>query len=72
LATTTKPRPQNAEAARRKNGSHARVAAEFAAGSLETELSAIGSAVPAREWAKVPTDYFANLDYYLDGAPKKK
>jgi hypothetical protein len=48
------------------------VAAEFAAGSLEAELSAIGKAVPAQEWAKVPADYFANLDHYLHGAPKKK
>jgi len=58
--------------ARRKNGSNPRVAAEFATGSLETELSAIGRAVPAREWAKVPADYFANIDHYLHGAPKKK
>jgi hypothetical protein len=72
LATATKQKAQNAEVARRKNGSHACVAPEFAAGSLETELSAIGRAVPAREWAKLPADYFANLDYYLDGAPKKK
>jgi hypothetical protein len=50
----------------------ARVTAEFPAGSLETELSAIGRAVPAREWAKVPADYFANLDHYLHGAPEKK
>jgi hypothetical protein len=35
-------------------------------------LSAIGRAVPAQEWAKVPADYFANLDHYLHGAPKKK
>jgi|GEM_PF-3075828 hypothetical protein len=72
MATATKPRPRTAGTARRKNGSHPRVAAEFAAGSLETELSAIGRAVPAREWAKVPADYFANLDHYLHGAPKKK
>jgi hypothetical protein len=57
---------------KRKNGSHARAAVEFAVGSLENELSAIGRAVPAREWAKVPDDYFANLDHYLHGAPKKK
>ena len=57
---------------RGKNGSNPRDAAEFAAGSLETELSAIGTAVPASVWAKVPTDYFANLDHYLHGAPKKK
>ena len=56
---------------KRKNGSPARVAAEFAVGSLEKELSAIGRAVPAREWAKVPPDHFANLDHYLHDAPKK-
>ena len=48
----------------------ARLMLDIAAGSLETELSAIGRAVPAREWAKVPADYFANLDHYLYGAPK--
>jgi hypothetical protein len=58
--------------ARGKNGSNLRVAAEFAAGSLEAELSGIGKAVPAREWAKVHAGYFANLDHYLHGAPKKK
>jgi hypothetical protein len=58
--------------ARGKKRSTRRVAVEFAAGSLETELSAIGKAVPAREWAKVPADYFARLDHYLHGAPKKK
>jgi hypothetical protein len=57
---------------RGKNGSNPRVAAEFAAGSLEAELSAIGKAVPAREWAKVPADYFANLDHYLRRAPRRK
>ena len=72
LATATKPRRPAAAVARGKNGSNRRVAAEFAAGSLEAELSAIGKAVPAREWAKVPADYFANLDHYLRGAPKKK
>ena len=72
MATATNQRLRNREATRRKNGSHARVAAEFAAGSLESELSAMGTAVPARAWAKVPTDYFANLDHYLHGAPKKK
>jgi hypothetical protein len=61
-----------AEVARGKDGLNPRDAAEFAAGSLETELSAIGKAIPAREWAKVPADYFANLDHYLHGAPKKK
>jgi hypothetical protein len=58
--------------ARRKDGANSHPAAEFAAGSLEAKLSAIGKAVPAREWAKVPADYFANLDFYLHGAPKKK
>ena len=48
------------------------MAPEFAADSLEAELSAIGRTVPIREWAKVPDDYFANLDHYLHGAPKKK
>jgi hypothetical protein len=72
LATATKQRLRNAEVARRKNASHARVDTEFAAGSLETELPAIGRAAPAREWTKVPRDYFANLDHYLHGAPKRK
>jgi hypothetical protein len=72
VATATKPRRPAAAVARGKNGSNQRVGAEFAAGSLEAELSGIGKAVPSREWAKVPTDYFANLDHYLHGAPKKK
>ena len=58
--------------ARGKNGSNPRDATAFAAGSLESELAAIGKTVPAREWSKVPADYFANLDHYLHGAPKKK
>jgi len=61
-----------AQVAKGKNGSNPRVAAQFAAGSLETELSAIGKAVPARDWAKVPADYFATLDHYLHGATKKR
>jgi hypothetical protein len=72
MPNVTKQRRRSADAARAKNGSNTRDAAEFAAGSLETELSGIGEAVPAREWAKVPADYFANLDHYLHGAPKKK
>jgi len=68
----TKQRPRPAAAARRKNGANPRAASEFAAGSLESELSAIGKAVPAREWAGVPDDFFTNLDHYLHGAPKKK
>ena len=72
MATATKPRHPAGAVARGKNGSNPRVAAEFAAGSLEAELSDLGKAVPAREWARVPADYFANLDHYLHGAPKKK
>jgi hypothetical protein len=72
LATATKQRRRTAGVARRKNGSNPQVAAEFAAGSLEAELSAIGGEVPVREWAKVPGDYFANIDHYLHGALKKK
>jgi hypothetical protein len=72
LATPTKPRRRNAPTARAKNGLNSRVVAEFPAASLESELSAIGKAVPAQEWAKVPADYFANLDHYLHGAPKHK
>ena len=72
LATATKPRRPTAAVARGKGCSNPGVAAEFAAGSLEAELSRIGKAVPAREWAKVPAGYFGNLDYYLHGQPKKK
>lgn len=72
MATATGRRRRTAEVPRRKNGSRPRIAAEFPAGSLEAELSVIGKAVPAREWAKVPPDYFANLDHYLHGAPKKR
>ena len=72
MATPNKQRRRTAEMARGKNGSNPRAVPEFAAGSLETELSAIGMAVPAREWARIPADYFANLDHYLHGAPKKK
>jgi hypothetical protein len=72
LPTATKDRRRTAGAAKRKNGSNPRAAAQFARGSLESELAAIGSSVAAQEWAKVPADYFANLDHYLHGAPKKK
>ena len=72
MPSVTKQRPRATEAARGKKATSPRDAADFAAGSLETELSAIGKALPAREWAKVPADYFANLDHYLHGAPKKK
>jgi hypothetical protein len=71
LASATKQRRRSALVARGRNGLSSRVTGEFAAGSLETELAAIGGAVPAREWAKIPTDYFANLDN-LYGSPKKR
>lgn len=72
MDTATNPRRRAAAVARGKNVSNPRVATDFAAGSLEAELSAIGKEAPAREWAKVPAGYFANLDHYLHGAPKKK
>jgi hypothetical protein len=50
----------------------ARLTLDFTPGSLEADLSAIGKSAPVQEWAKVPGDYFANLDHYLHGAPKKK
>jgi hypothetical protein len=50
------------------NRSNSRVATEFAPGSLEAELSAIGKSAPGREWARIPADYFADLDSYLRGA----
>ena len=55
-----------------KKGLKSLATTEFAPGSLESELSAIGRSVPTAEWAKVPVDYFANLDHYLHVAPKKK
>ena len=72
MATATRQRRRTAVVAKGKNGSNPHVGAQFAAGSLEAELSAIGKAVPTRDWAKIPSDYFANLDHYLHGAPKKK
>jgi hypothetical protein len=72
MASATKQRRRSAAVARGSNGSNPRDAAEFAPGSLETELAAIGKTVPARVWAKVPADYFSNLDHYLHGAAKKK
>ena len=72
MATATKQRRRAVKVARGKNGSNPYVAPEFAADSLEAELLAIGRAVPARDWAKIPGDYFADLDHYLHGAPKKK
>jgi len=54
------------------SGSRLTAVPEFAPGSLEAELSALGASVKAREWAKVPADYFTNLDHYRCGAPKKQ
>ena len=71
MASATKQR-RGANPAGKRNGSNSRLAVGFAPGSLEAELSAIGKSVPAREWAKLPADYFANLDHYLHGASRKK
>ena len=72
MPRATKDRRGVERAAKPNNASKQRKAAEFPAASLESELSAIGKAVPAREWIKVPADYFANLDHYVNGPPKKK
>jgi hypothetical protein len=72
MATATRQRRGAANPAKARNGSKSRVAAEFPPGSLEAALSDIGKVAPAREWAKVPSDYFANLDHYLHDAAKKK
>ncbi len=71
MATITRQRRGTAKPGGGRNGSRSRVAKEFAPGSLEAELSAIGKSVPAREWAAIPADYFANLDHYRHGAPKR-
>ena len=72
MPAATKQRRSAGEIARPKDGPNPHDVAEFPAGSLESRLSAIGKAVPAREWAKVPADYFANLDHYVNDAPKRK
>ena len=72
MATTSKERSRAAKPAAARNGSGSRAATEFAPGSLESELSGIGRSAPAEEWAKVPSDYFADLDRYLHGAPKQR
>ena len=72
MAIATKQRRRAANPAKGRNGSKTHVAADFAPGSLETELSAMGKSAPARDWAKIPADYFARLDHYLYGTPKKK
>jgi len=72
MATTTKKRRHAVRPASGRNGSKVRGAADFVPGSLETELSAIGRSVPLADWKMVPADYFANLDHFLHGAPKKK
>ena len=71
-AMTTKRRLGKTKRACAKNGSRSRVAAEFAPGSLEAKLAALGKLIPDREWANVPVDYFANLDHYRHGAAKNK
>jgi hypothetical protein len=66
LATATKPRRRTAKGTHWENGSNPQVAPEFAFDSLEAELSAIGRAVPIREWAKVPAErlIFADSLYW--------
>jgi hypothetical protein len=72
MATATTHRRGTTKLRGARNGSRPRVAAEFDPGSIEAGLSAIGKLAPAQEWAKVPAGYFANLDHYRNGAPKKK
>src|ERR1022692_223308 len=55
MATVTRQRRRHAAVARGTNGSNPCDAVKFAAGSLESELAAIGKAVPAAEWAKTPS-----------------
>jgi hypothetical protein len=71
MPTLPKPRtsPQRPV---KKSSAISQTELEFTPGSLEAELSAIGKSVSAKEWAKLPRDYFANLDHYLYGAPKRK
>ena len=71
MLTLPKRRPsprRNSE----KLGALSSASPEFAPDSLEAELSVIGKLTPARAWAKLPVDYFANLDHYRHGAPKRK
>jgi hypothetical protein len=39
---------------------------------LVDRLRAIGRAVPAEEWERLPRDFNENLDHYLYGSPKKR
>ena len=70
MATAIKPRRATTQPTGARKSS--RSGAEFSPASLEAELSAIGNSAPARDWARVPVDYFANLDHYRRGAAKKK
>jgi hypothetical protein len=72
MGTATRQRPRTAKRSGKRNASNSRAAVDFPPGSLEADLLAIGKSVPAQEWAKFPEVYFANLDHYLYGAPKKK
>ncbi len=69
MATRTEDRRQRGD---RPSKRRSRLVEEPPPGSLEADLAAIGRTVSDREWADVPADYFANLDHYLYGAPKKK
>jgi hypothetical protein len=61
MGTATRQRPRTAKRSGKRNASNSRAAVDFPPGSLEADL-----------WAKFPEVYFANLDHYLYGAPKKK
>lgn len=39
--------------------------------TLAERIAAIGSTIPPRERATIPTDLARNLDHYLYGAPRK-
>ena len=72
MPTAIRQRRATGNQARTKARPNSRTAMDFPAGSLEAALSVIGKSAPPREWAKVPADYFANLDNYLHPTIKKK
>ena len=65
MAALKKRRRETMKRGGGSNARRSRATVEFAPGSLEAKLAAIGESVPARVWATVPADYFANLDHYL-------
>jgi hypothetical protein len=66
VASTIKPRRYGGQP-ESSSPSDAAMVGEFPPHSLEADLAAIGLSAPLSEWAKLPADYFANLDYYLHG-----